>query len=122
METEKFSVSKRAKSFRYAFQGLRQFFATQHNALIHAAATVLVVIGSIALHLPLSKLLFIIVAVGLVWVAELFNTAIEKLCDIVCPQQDPRIKFIKDVSAAAVLITAVIAVATAGIIFIPVLL
>jgi diacylglycerol kinase (ATP) len=122
MQTQKFSLRKRAKSFHFAFNGLYQFFTTQHNAIIHAVATTAVIILSLLVKLAFSKFLFIVIAIGLVWVAELFNTAIEQLCDMVCPQQHPQIKFIKDVSAAAVLITAIIAVITACIIFIPVLL
>jgi len=119
MKENKFSFKQRAKSFQYAFQGLRQFFNTQHNAIIHAVATVLVIILAVIRKLPATEFLFIVVSIGLVWMAELFNTAIEKLCDMVCPQQHPQIKFIKDVSAAAVLITALVAVITACIIFIP---
>lgn len=119
MHTEKFSLRRRAKSFHFAFEGFRQFFATQHNAIIHAVATVVVILLAIIIPLPVTHLLFIIFSIGLVWMAELFNTAIEKLCDMLHPQQHPGIKFIKDVSAAAVLVTAIIAVATACIIFIP---
>jgi diacylglycerol kinase (ATP) len=122
MQIQKFSLKKRAKSFHFAFNGFYQFFATQHNAVIHAAATGLVVALSLLVKLPLSKFLFVITAIGLVWIAELFNTAIEQLCDMVCPRQHPQIKFIKDVSAAAVLVAALMAVITACIIFIPVLL
>jgi diacylglycerol kinase (ATP) len=122
MQTQKFSLSRRAKSFHFAFSGLYQFFNTQHNAVIHAIATGAAIVLSLLIKLPLSKFLFIVIAIGLVWVAELFNTAIEQLCDMVCPQQHPQIKFIKDVSAAAVLVTAIMAVMTACIIFIPALL
>jgi diacylglycerol kinase (ATP) len=122
MTQEKFSWWKRAGSFRFAFDGLMQFFKTQHNAVIHLASTVAVIALSIIVQLALVKFLFVVIAIGLVWMAELFNTAIEKLCDMVCPEQDPRIKFIKDVSAAAVLVAAIIAIITGCIIFIPVLL
>ena len=122
MQIQKFSVRKRTKSFQFAFHGLYQFFSTQHNAIIHAIATGVVITLSAIIKLPLNKFLFVIIAIGLVWMAELFNTAIEQLCDMVCPKQHPQIKFIKDVSAAAVLVTALIAVITACIIFIPVLL
>ena len=122
MQTQKFSLRRRAKSFQFAFQGLYHFFSTQHNAVIHAIATGAALTLSAIIKLPPAKFLFIIIVIGLVWMAELFNTAIEKLCDMVCPQQHPKIKFIKDVSAAAVLVAAIIAVITACIIFIPVLL
>jgi diacylglycerol kinase len=122
MQTQKFSLRRRAKSFHFAFSGLYQFFSTQHNALIHAIASAAAIILSLLVHLPLSKFLFILIAICLVWTAELFNTAIEQLCDMVCPQQHPQIKFIKDLSAAAVLVMAIMAFVTACIIFIPALL
>jgi len=122
MQVQKFSLKRRAKSFHFAFDGLVYFFSTQHNALLHAVATVFVVALSLIIHLPLTKFLFILFAIALVWMAELFNTAIEQLCDMVSPQQHPKIKFIKDVSAAAVLVTAFAAFITACIIFIPALL
>ncbi len=122
MEQQKFSFKKRAGSFRFAFQGLSQFFKTQHNAIIHAVATIAVITLSVIIQLPLTKFLFVITAIGLVWMAELFNTAIEKLCDMVSPDIHPQIKFIKDVSAAAVLVAAIIALITGCIVFIPVLL
>lgn len=119
MQTEKFSLRRRAKSFHFACDGLVQFFTTQHNAIIHAVATVVVIVLAVVIQLPVTQLLFILFSVGLVWMAELFNTAIEQLCDMVCPQQHPKIKFIKDVSAAAVLVTAAVALISACIIFIP---
>lgn len=122
MQTQKFSLRRRAKSFHFAFDGLFYFFKTQHNAILHAIATLGVIVLGFISNLPPMKWLFIVGAIGLVWMAELFNTAVEKLCDMVCPQQDPRIKFIKDTAAAAVLVAAAVAIATACIIFIPVLL
>ena len=110
---------QRARSFGFAFAGIRDFFTTQHNAIIHAIATIAVVISGFAVKLDGLSWLFIVLAIGLVWAAELFNTAIERLCDVVSPKRNPHIKFIKDVAAAAVLVTAVMAVITACIIFIP---
>ncbi len=122
MQVQKFSLRRRAKSFHFAFSGLRFFFQSQHNAIIHAIATGVVLVLACLVKLPVPKFLFILFAIGLVWVAELFNTALEQLCDMVCPQQHPQIKFIKDIAAAAVLVTALMAFITACIIFIPVLL
>ena len=61
----------------------------------------------------------IALAIGFVWAAELFNTAVEKLADLVSTEQRPEIKFIKDVSAAAVLLSAATAFITGAIIFLP---
>jgi len=122
MQTRKFSLRARFKSFNYAFAGLQHFFSTQHNAVVHAIATAIVIAAAFLIQLPPTQLLILLIVTGLVWMAELFNTAIEKLCDMVCPQQHPQIKFIKDVSAAAVLVIAIIALVTGCIIFIPVLI
>jgi diacylglycerol kinase (ATP) len=53
--------------------------------------------------------LILIVSFG-VLAAEIFNTAIEKVCDIIQPEFDKRIGFIKDISAGAVLLMAIVAV------------
>jgi diacylglycerol kinase (ATP) len=119
MDIRKFSFKRRAKSFHFALEGFYHFFSTQHNAIIHGIATILVIILSCAAKLSSTELLFVLTVTGLVWTAELFNTAIEKLCDVVSPQKDPAIKFIKDVSAAAVLVTAILSVIIGCIIFIP---
>lgn len=119
MQTQKFSWQQRARSFGFAFEGIGIFFKTQHNAIIHAVATVAVVVTGFSVQLATTEWLFITIVIGLVWAAELFNTAIEKLCDMVSAQRHPSIKFIKDVAAAAVLVTAVIAVVTGCIIFLP---
>jgi diacylglycerol kinase (ATP) len=119
MQTQKFSLRQRRKSFHFAITGLYQFFSTQHNAIIHGIATVLVIVLACTIKLTSTEFLFLAIATGLVWMTELLNTAIEKLCDLVCPEKHPAIKFIKDVSAAAVLITAITAVVIASVIFIP---
>ena len=119
MQTQKFSLRRRLKSFHYAFRGLYYFFTKTHNAIVHAVATVVVIVLAVIVQLPLSKLIFVIIAIGLVWMAELFNTAIEQICDMIHPQQHPKIKFIKDLAAAAVLVTAIMAFIIACIIFIP---
>ncbi len=119
MSVRKFSLQQRLNSIRFAWAGLRVFFQTQHNAWIHAMATIIAIVMGWLFKVIATEWLFIVVAIGLVWVAELFNTAIEILCDRLCPQIDPKIKLVKDISAAAVLVTALLALITAGIIFIP---
>jgi diacylglycerol kinase (ATP) len=114
-----FSWKARIKSFRYAFDGLTSFFATQHNAIIHLVLTVFVFIAAAFFHISKGEWIAIIFATGFVWATELFNTAIERLSDIVSKDFHPGIKFIKDVSAAAVLVAAVAAFLTGAIIFLP---
>ena len=117
-----FSIRARLKSFQYAFEGLNSFFKTQHNAIIHLIMTLLAISAAVLYHVTRVEATAIVLATGFVWAAELFNTAVEKLADLVSKDQRPEIKFIKDVSAAAVLLSAIAAFITGGIIFLPKLL
>ena len=117
-----FSLKARLKSIRYACEGLNAFFETQHNAIIHLVLTIMALAGAIFFAVSKTEMIAIIIVTALVWSAELFNTAVEKLADLVSKDFDPRIKFIKDVSAAAVLLSAIAALSTGAIIFVPKLL
>lgn len=117
-----FSFKARLKSFQYAFDGINAFFESQHNAIIHLIITIFTFMAMMFFDVSKEEAIAIIVATGFVWVAELFNTAIEKLADMVSKEFHPAIKFIKDVSAAAVLLSAITAFLTGAIIFLPKLL
>ena len=119
METQPFSIRARAKSFQYAFEGVISLFRRDHNILIHVVATIAVIVLSIFTRVNKTEALVLVFAIGLVWVAELFNTTIEKIMDLISTQRHPQIKFIKDVSAAAVLMAAITAAITGCIVFIP---
>jgi len=119
METQPFSIRARARSFQYAFEGMIKLFQREHNILIHLFVTIAVIMLSIFTRVNKTEALSLVFVIGLVWIAELFNTAIEKIMDLISTQRHPQIKFIKDVSAAAVLIAATTAAITGCIIFIP---
>ena len=120
MKTNKpFSIRSRFKSFKYAFAGIINFFKAEHNALIHLLVTIVVLILAIVLRVSGLEMSALILAIGFVWVAELFNTAIEKIMDFLSEEQQPQIKFIKDLSAAAVLVAACVAIAVGCFVFIP---
>jgi len=114
-----FSVGARARSFRNAFRGLVVLLASQHNAWIHALATVAVVIVGLALGVTRIEWGLLVLAVGLVWSAEAFNTAIEFVADVASPDHNPQIGRAKDVAAAGVLVTAVMAVLIGLLVFVP---
>src|SRR5262249_28129509 len=113
---------RRLKSFQFAFAGINTFFLNQHNAIIHLFMTITAFMAAIFFKVNRTEVIAIVVVTGFVWVSEFFNTAIEKLADLVSRDFDERIKFIKDVSAAAVLLSALFAFLTGAIIFIPKLL
>lgn len=118
-EVKGFSVRQRFRSFRFAFAGLIAFFSAEHNARIHTAATVAVIISGILFDISSAEWLTVIIVTAMVWAAELFNTAIEKIMDYISPGHHPQVKIIKDLSAAAVLVTAIAALIAGLIIFIP---
>jgi diacylglycerol kinase len=112
-------ITGRGKSFGFAFNGLRTVFITQPNARIHLVAAVLVVAAGFYFKISRTEWLFITVAIALVWLAEAFNTALEYLTDLASPQFHHLAGKAKDCAAAAVLIAAFMALAVAGIVFLP---
>ncbi|HEY0678556.1 MAG TPA: diacylglycerol kinase family protein [Chitinophagaceae bacterium] len=119
MPSEKFSLAKRAISFKYAFAGIRRFFATEHNAWIHLASTAGVIVLTVAYGISAVEAVLLIFAIGFVWTAEIINTCIEKIMDFISTETHPQIQLIKDMAAGAVLIAAATALITGLIIFIP---
>ena len=113
------SIGARLRSFVYAGRGIRTMLVSQHNAWIHAAATVAVVAGGIAFGVSRMEWLVLILAVVSVWTAESLNTAVEFVCDVVSPDFNPLVEKAKDVAAGAVLICAVGAAAAGAIVFAP---
>ena len=114
-----FSLKARATSIRYAYEGLLAFFSSQHNAIIHLVFTVVVFTAAIYFKIPRLELIALSLATGFVWSAEIFNTAIEAAMDHLSPAKHSKVKFIKDVSAAAVLVSAVTAAIVGLFVFIP---
>ena len=119
MQPDKFSLRARAKSFLYASNGLKALFKTEHNARIHISITLVVIILSLIKTVNKSEIISLVIVTGFVFVAEIFNTAIEKTIDFISKEKNSQIKIIKDLAAAAVLIAAATAVITGCIIFIP---
>jgi diacylglycerol kinase (ATP) len=81
--------------------------SSQHNAWIHAIATVVVVILSVYFGLTRTEWCWIILAIISVWTAEALNTAFEFLTDVASPGIHPLAEKAKDVAAGAVLIAAI---------------
>ncbi len=119
MQTQKFSMRRRAKSFYYAGKGIRQFLKTEHNARIHLVATVTVVTGALLLNVSRMEGVALALAVGLVWVTEMLNTCLEKAMDLISLKQHPGIGFVKDLAAGAVLVASITALIIGLLIFIP---
>ena len=119
MERKRFSWKERGNSFTYAWSGIKALMRTEHNAWIHLALTIAAVALGIILKISKGEFLAIIIAMTMVWVTEILNTAIEKTMDFISLEEHPQIKLVKDLAAAAVLITAFSALLVGAIIFIP---
>lgn len=109
MNPERRSTS-RAASFRHAFSGWWYVLRTQRNAWIHAVATVAAAALAIFLKIPWEDWASLLLAIGMVWLAEFINSALEAIVDLASPELHPLAKVGKDVGAAAVLIAAGVAV------------
>ena len=119
MNPDKFSIKSRAASFRFAFRGIAELFRNEPNAIIHLAASVIVIFAGIILRINRFEWCLIAIVAGVVFIAEIFNTSIENLGDAIDPKWNKNIKKAKDLAAAGVLVAALISVITGLMIFIP---
>lgn len=104
-------------SFRFAYEGIKYALATQRNMKFHFFVAFLVLLAAVILRLHKTDILFILLAVTLMIVTELINTAIEKAVDLAMPDEHPLAKIAKDVAAASVLVSAVFAAVVGMIVF-----
>jgi len=107
------------RSFGFAFEGLIVLVRTQPNFWVHVVAAAAALGLGVVLRLSPPELALIVLTAGVVLVVEALNTCLETLCDLVSPTHHPLVKKCKDVSAAAVLISALAAVGVAALLFIP---
>ncbi|HID85982.1 MAG TPA: diacylglycerol kinase family protein [Anaerolineae bacterium] len=97
-------------SFRHAFAGLGHALRTQRNARIHLLIAVGVVALGLWLGLSRWEWVAIVLTIGFVFVAELFNTVVEAVVDLASPEFHPLARAAKDVAAGAVLLAAIASV------------
>ncbi len=97
-------------SFKYAFEGVWYVLRSQRNAKIHLGVTLAVLLLGLFLRVSVLHWAVLVVTVGLVFAAEMFNTVIEALVDLVSPDYHPLAKIAKDAAAGAVFILAIMAV------------
>jgi diacylglycerol kinase (ATP) len=112
-------LSARLRSFGHALRGLKVLLQTQHNARIHAAATVLVLAAGALVRLSPAEWALILLAIVCVWASEALNTAIEFLVDLASPELHPLAAKAKDVAAGAVLVAAIGALVVGVLVFAP---
>lgn len=110
------------RGFAHAFRGIAIGLRTQRNLRVHAGATFGVVALSWGYQIERWEWCIVLIACGLVWAAELANTAIEWLADHITRERDEGIRNVKDAAAGAVLAASLAAAAVGLIVFLPRLL
>ncbi len=111
-------MTKRIKAFEFAFSGIIAGFKKETHLKLHAISSIFVVAAGIYFGITSMEWVVILTCCCMVIAAELMNSAIEKVCDLITPNYHPKIKYIKDMSAGAVLVLCIASVIVAGIVFV----
>ncbi len=119
MNTGKNGFARLIKSFGHAFTGISDLIRSEPNTIIHLSATICAIIAGILFRISKPEWCIILIVIAIVWAAEAFNTAIEKLTDHLFPEYHETARFVKDVAAGAVLFCAIAALVCGLIIFLP---
>lgn len=115
---KQFSIRDRLRSFRFAFRGMKTLIAEEHNARVHLLATGIVILLGVYRQIAAQDWIWISLAIILVFICELLNTAIENICDGVDTSHQPWIQRAKDTAAAAVLLAALFAIGVGVFVFV----
>jgi undecaprenol kinase len=110
---------KLAKSFGHAFDGIKAAAKNEPNFQIHLIIATIVCIAGLAVGMSVVEWLILVFTIGFVLILELINTAVEAIVNLVSPDIHHQAKIAKDVSAAAVLIAAILAICVGTFLFIP---
>lgn len=116
---KRFNHRKLLSSFDHATRGVIFLLMNEQNARIHAIITIFVGIAVYVLGVSRVDAAILFMAVILVFAIEIINTAIEKVFDVCHPEDHVLIRAAKDAMAGAVLISAIIAIVVAFLIFYP---
>ncbi len=112
-------VKRLIKSFRYAIKGLVKTFREEQNLKIQTFFAAMAIIIGIAVGLPAERWMVLLLVIALVLLMEIVNSALERVSDVLKPRINSYVKEIKDIMAAAVMLSAVTAIIVGLIIFWP---
>jgi undecaprenol kinase len=108
---------KLLKSLSYAWNGFKTAFAEQPNLRIHVVVALVVIALGFYFNVTSIEWSILLILIGIVLAAELFNTALENLTDLVTKEYHPLAGKAKDIAAAAVLVLSVVSLIVGFIIF-----
>ncbi len=112
----------RIRSIGYALKGMFLLVWTEASIQIQFVIALVMTAAGFYFEVSPTEWILQLFAIGLVMGIESLNTAIEKICDYIQPEHDPKIGLIKDISAGAVMIVSIIASIIGLIIYVPKLL
>ncbi len=112
-------IKSRISSVVHACHGIAAAMKTEANMKIHASVALLVTLAALFFDVSTVEWMILLICIGWVFIVEMINTSIEALCDVVTMEEDPKIKLVKDVSAGAVLVSAIMASIIGLLIFLP---
>jgi len=104
-------------SFNFAFQGVIHAVRTQRNMRVHLLVAIVVLVAAIVVDVTPMELIALIIAIALVLITEMINTAVEGAIDVATTSFDPLAKLAKDMAAGAVLISTITAASIGFLIF-----
>jgi len=113
------SLGRLLKSFNYALKGLHKVFREEQNLKMQAGLSLLMAVLGAYFKISFTEWSLFILAVGLVLTAEIINSAVERISDVLKPRINSYVKEIKDIMAAAVLLSSLTAAIIAVLIFWP---
>ena len=117
-----YSFKKQMKSFTFAWKGILTCAGHEQNITFHLLAAIAVIVAGFIFHITHIEWMVVMLCIGSVIAAELFNSAIERLVDLVSPERNKIAGEVKDIAAGAVLVTAIAAATVGLIVFLPYIL
>ena len=125
LKGKKFIVNKNKNvfdSFKHAFNGIKSAFTTEYHMVIHSYFAIAVIISGVLFQISYIEWLICFLLIGLVFVLELVNTAIESIVNMITTEYNFYAKVAKDTAAGAVLVMSIVSAIIGLIIFVPKLL
>lgn len=113
---------KEIESFLVALKGVLFVLKNERHFKFHIIFSIFVVVAGCYFNITASQWIIILICIAMVTVAEIFNSSIEKLTDMVSPGYNKQAGIVKDLAAGGVLITAIVAAIIGAVIFLPILL
>ena len=114
-----YNFKKQLKSFTFAWKGILTCAGHEQNITFHLIAAIAVVAAGFFFNITHTEWMVVMLCIGTVISAELFNSAIERLVDLVSPEWQKIAGEVKDIAAGAVLVTAIVAAIVGLIVFLP---